>query len=118
MISALFLAIVGAVLEVNPFHQGNEEPQSEWYYNQTTDLHFGRRARHGNEDAPLLRPLAFGQSQHLNPQFVTFRTRDTNTLSLDLNFAFPFINVPIVNTSSIMNLAKDFSRVRISIESF
>uniref|UniRef100_A0A336MFK7 CSON000713 protein n=1 Tax=Culicoides sonorensis TaxID=179676 RepID=A0A336MFK7_CULSO len=43
------------------------------------------------------------------PSFVSFNALDS-TMTLDLNLAFPFIRIPVANTSNIVNLAKDLYR--------
>lgn len=119
LIIILLSAFTGE-LEVNAFYPMVNDASAEWYYNQTTPIimdYYHRVSRISTANGKKIEPppLALSQSQHLNPQFVTFRTRDSNTLQLDLNFGFPFISVPIVNTSNILNLARDFSRVSIQI---
>lgn len=78
------LSAILAELEVNAFYPMVND--AEWWYNQTTTTpldysHSGNEKKFKNVK-PILHPLALSHSDHLNPQFITFRTRDSNSLQV------------------------------------
>lgn len=82
---------------------------SEWFLDRQT---LGGHLNRSHLQAlfpPVGPPLAIPTRPRL-PQFVTFNTLD-NIMTVDLNLAFPFMRVPVTNTTNIANLARDFMRV-------
>lgn len=87
---------------------------SEWFLDrQSLQSQLNQTQLLGPSTYLLQRPPLAGPSKLRMPQFVTFNTLD-NIMTVDLNLAFPFMRVPITNTSNIVNLARDFMRVSCS----
>lgn len=120
LISALFLvlAVIGvknvdAFESYYPTHLNSS--WSEWFLDRLSLGDHLNRSHHQTLYSQLAPPLAIPQRPRL-PQFVTFNTLD-NIMTVDLNLAFPFMRVPVTNTSNIANLARDFMRVRVTSSS-